>query len=285
MSSVTSTSAVAGLSREPEGVVEENLVGSGLDDQGRQAGQVGEDGADEAESGVTSRRIVGDSGSEGFEAQQRVDLALGFHRRPGQGEIDIRRHDQGRGRQGQLVIAGVDQGGDGESAARRLAREGDVRRGDTVVQKSAIGRESVVDRCRIRVLGGESVVDGDDFGVRPPADLRGQVGGEESVPHHVDAAVEVQDDLARFDPVHGDLGRRNATQRGSVHGHVGRQRLRRQQLFQQSPLLLDIAVGGEGRLSQDRIEGLSLLGGHGGSPFVAAASAALMGAPAGRSRG
>jgi mannitol-1-/sugar-/sorbitol-6-phosphatase len=40
-----------GLAGEADGVVEENLVRSGLDDQGRQAGQVGEDGADEAESG------------------------------------------------------------------------------------------------------------------------------------------------------------------------------------------------------------------------------------------
>ncbi len=70
--------------------VEENLVGSGLDDQGRQAGQVGEYGADEAESGVLSRRVVGDSGSEGFRAEQRVGLALGFHGRPGQGEVGIR---------------------------------------------------------------------------------------------------------------------------------------------------------------------------------------------------
>ena len=31
-----------GLSREADGVVEENLVRSDLDDQGRQAGQVGE---------------------------------------------------------------------------------------------------------------------------------------------------------------------------------------------------------------------------------------------------
>jgi len=37
------------LSREADGVVEENLVSPGLDDQGRQAGQVGEDRADEAE--------------------------------------------------------------------------------------------------------------------------------------------------------------------------------------------------------------------------------------------
>ena len=49
---------------EADGVVEENLVSSGLDDQGRQAGQVGEYRADEAESGVLSRRIVGDSGLE-----------------------------------------------------------------------------------------------------------------------------------------------------------------------------------------------------------------------------
>jgi hypothetical protein len=55
-----------GLSCQAEGVVEENLVSSGLDDQGRQAGQVGEYGADEAKSGVLSRRIVGDSGLEGF---------------------------------------------------------------------------------------------------------------------------------------------------------------------------------------------------------------------------
>src|ERR1700734_4513255 len=66
-----------GLSREADGVVEENLVGSGLDDQGRQAGQVGEYRADEAESGVLSRRVVGNSGPEGFRAEQRIGLALG----------------------------------------------------------------------------------------------------------------------------------------------------------------------------------------------------------------
>ncbi len=79
-----------GLLREADGVVEEHLVSSGLDDQGRQAGQVGEYGADEAKSGVLSRRVVGDSGLEGFPAEQWVDLAPGFHGRPGQGEIGIR---------------------------------------------------------------------------------------------------------------------------------------------------------------------------------------------------
>jgi len=171
------------------------------------------------------------------------------------------------------------------AAAGRLSREGDVRRGDAVVQEGSVGRKSVVHRCRIRVLGGEPVVDGDDLGVRPPADLRGQVSGEECVPHHVHATVEVENDVARFDPVNGDLGGRNAAQRGCGHCDLGRERLRRQQLFQESPLLLDIAVRGERSLSQDRVEGLSLLGAHREPPFVAAASTALMGAPAGRSRG
>ena len=125
------------------------------------------------------------------------------------------------------MIAGVDQGGDGEAAAGGLSREGDVRRGDAVVQEGFIGRKSVVNRCRIRVLGGEPVVDGDDLGVRPPADLRGQVSGEEGVPHHVHAAVEVQNNVARFDSVDRDLGGRDAAQCGCGHGHVGGQRLRR----------------------------------------------------------
>src|SRR6266568_6956222 len=79
-----------GLSREAKGVVEENLVTSGLDDQGRQAGQVGEYGTDQAKCGVLSLRIVGDAGFEEFPAEQRVDVALGFHGRTRQGEIDIR---------------------------------------------------------------------------------------------------------------------------------------------------------------------------------------------------
>ena len=50
------------------------------------------------------------------------------------------------------------------------------------MQEGFIGRKSVVNRRRIRVLGGESVVDGDDLGLCPPADLRGQVSGKEGVP-------------------------------------------------------------------------------------------------------
>src|SRR5690348_7922698 len=79
-----------GLLREADGVVEENLVSSGLNDQGRQAGQVGENGADEPKSGVASRGVVRDSGLEGFPAEQWVDLALGFEGRPSEGEIGIR---------------------------------------------------------------------------------------------------------------------------------------------------------------------------------------------------
>ena len=51
-----------GFSREAEGVVEENLVSSGLDDQGRQAGQVGEYRADRAKRRVLSRCVISKSG-------------------------------------------------------------------------------------------------------------------------------------------------------------------------------------------------------------------------------
>ena len=47
------------------------------------------------------------------------------------------------------------------------------------------------DCCRRWVLGGASVVGGDDLSVGPPADLRGQVGSGEGVTQCVHAAVEV----------------------------------------------------------------------------------------------
>jgi hypothetical protein len=80
------------------------------------------------------------------------------------------------------VIAGVDQCGDGEPAAGGLSREDNVRCGGAVVQEGFVGCQSVVDCCWIRMLGGEPVVDGDDLGAGPPADLRGQVSGEEASP-------------------------------------------------------------------------------------------------------
>jgi hypothetical protein len=62
----------------------------------------------------------------------------------------------------------------------------------------------------------------------PPADLRGQVSGEEGVPQCVHAAVEVQDNMARFDSVNCDLRSWDAAQCGCGHGHISGQRLRRE---------------------------------------------------------
>jgi predicted nucleic acid-binding protein len=61
------------LPGDADGVVEENFVRSGMDDQRRQAGQLGGYGADEAESGILPRRVVGDSGAECLWAEQRVE--------------------------------------------------------------------------------------------------------------------------------------------------------------------------------------------------------------------
>ena len=84
------------------------------------------------------------------------------------------------------------------------------------------------------------------LGAGPAGDLRGQAGGLEGVAQYVHAAVEVQDDVAGFGAVDGDLGGWDAAQRGCGHAHVGGQRLRRCQLPQQPPLLADVEAGGEG---------------------------------------
>src|SRR6266542_2434638 len=76
--------------------------------------------------------------------------------------------------------------------------------------------------------------------------------------------MEVQDSIAWFDAVHSDLGGWNAAQGGRGHGHVAGQRLRREQRFELSPLLVDVAAGGEGSLPQDCVEVLFLFGAHGG---------------------
>ena len=133
------------------------------------------------------------------------------------------------------------------------------------MEEGFIRRERVLDRCRIRVLGGEPVIDGDDLGVRPPADLRGQFSGQEGIPDHVHAAMEVQDNMARFDSLDGDLGGSYAAQLGFGHGHLGGQRLRRHQLPEQPPLLVDTAANRKGRLPQDCVEGLLLFDAHGAS--------------------
>jgi hypothetical protein len=77
------------------------------------------------------------------------------------------------------------------------------------------------------MLGSEPVIDGDDLGARPSADLRGQVSGEEGVPHHIHATMEVKNDVPRFDPGNGDLGGGDAAEGGRGHGYVAWQRLRR----------------------------------------------------------
>src|SRR5258705_13505977 len=104
------------------------------------------------------------------------------------------------------MIAGVDQGGNSEPTAGGLSCEGDVRWGCAAMQEGFVGRQGVVDRCRIRVLGGEPVVDRDDLGIGPPADLRGQASGLEGVPYHVHAAVEGQDNTAGVASVHWGFG-------------------------------------------------------------------------------
>jgi len=49
--------------------------------------------------------------------------------------------------------------------------EDDVRRSGAALEETLVRRERVVDCCRVRVFGGEAVVDGDGLGVDPSADF------------------------------------------------------------------------------------------------------------------
>ena len=53
------------------------------------------------------------------------------------------------------------------------------------MQEGLVGGKGVVDRRWIRMLRGEPVVDGDDFGAGSPADLRGEVSSLEGVTQYV----------------------------------------------------------------------------------------------------
>ena len=85
---MTSTSAMRLGRASGAASSSENLVASGLDDQGRQAGQVGESGLTRSRAAscpACSRRL----GSRSSRLSSG-SLPLGFHGRPGEGEIGIR---------------------------------------------------------------------------------------------------------------------------------------------------------------------------------------------------
>jgi hypothetical protein len=70
-------------------------------------------------------------------------------------------------------------------------------------------------------------VDGDDCGAGPPTDLGGRAGGLEGVSQYVHPAVEVEDNMPRFDSVNGHLGGRDSTQCGGRgHDRISQQRPR-----------------------------------------------------------
>jgi len=60
------------LAREAGGVVEEHLVRSGLDQQRRESGEVGEDGADQGVGWVCASQVVRGPGTDGLGADGTV---------------------------------------------------------------------------------------------------------------------------------------------------------------------------------------------------------------------
>lgn len=87
---------VGGLGGQPECVVEEDFVGSGLDEQRRQFAQVGEEGAGEGRAGVGAREVVVGAGGQRLPGQGRVDGGLGLVAAAGLGEVRPGGEDSGR---------------------------------------------------------------------------------------------------------------------------------------------------------------------------------------------
>ena len=103
---VTTPSDGCGLHREAGGVVEEHLVRSGLDQQRRQSGQVGEDGADQGVGRVCVGQVVRGPGPDGLSARWPGRRAL----LPGRSCCRSRGEQQGRalarhGRAGTLIAS------------------------------------------------------------------------------------------------------------------------------------------------------------------------------------
>jgi hypothetical protein len=217
---------------EAGGVVQQDLVRAHLDQQGRKAGQVGEDGrAEQGLAGVGSGEVHGPGVLDGLAGEDRVDAFLGVHALARAGGVEARGERHEGGGQGQAGVTGGEAGGDGEAASGGVAGEHDGRGVRAGVQEGAVGAQGVLDRGREGVLGGEPVV----RRVRPEAGPGHQVAGQRQGglggAEHEAAAVEVQDrpgaaPVVRLDVQCGPVAERRPRGADAAgHDHPGHQRL------------------------------------------------------------
>ena len=99
----------AGARHQPPRVVQQQLVLAHLDEERRQAAQVGVERRGEGVAGVSVTQLLARLEVEPLGREARVDAGLGAHRLAGAGEIGPRRDAGQRGREGQAGVPGADR--------------------------------------------------------------------------------------------------------------------------------------------------------------------------------
>jgi hypothetical protein len=140
--------------REPDGVVKEELVRPGLDQQRRQAAQVGEHRADQRIRRIGGAHVVLYPDREGVRAESRVGGGLGRHAVSAERQVRVRGEQDAGGRHREVLLARGDQQGRCQAGAGGLAGYGDLHRARASgAAEGAVGGQGVVERGRERVLG------------------------------------------------------------------------------------------------------------------------------------
>jgi hypothetical protein len=107
---------------EPARVVEEHLVGADLDQQGRQAGQVGRHRrAEQRVAAVLADDVEAAHPVEGRPFEQGIRFRLGHHAHPGSRRVHARRERDDRRRHGEPGVARRERARDRQPAAGRVA--------------------------------------------------------------------------------------------------------------------------------------------------------------------
>lgn len=183
---------LAGAIGQPVGVLELKVPGRALDEQRRQAGQVGGQRAHERIVDRVAGEVgVGEAPCH-VEHRERLGLIVGVFLERAPGEVDPGTEQHRAPRQRDALLLEAEQEGDGQPTARRVAHHGDVLRFDPAVDDPAVGAHGVLECRRKRMLGRQAVLGNQRGGLG----RRRQGAGDRPVPERrserVPAAVQVQ---------------------------------------------------------------------------------------------
>ena len=151
-------------------IIEQGLGLAYLDQQRRQAFQVGIERRGERRTRIFACQIGRSHPDQTLVLNDRIDRCPGGHRLADPFQIDPRRKANAGARHRQLGVANRDQRGDSQAAAGGITRHGDPVRGlKSLRQQPAIGRNGVFNRGWKRMFRGEAIVEAEHAGAETRA--------------------------------------------------------------------------------------------------------------------